>query len=87
MCGDQAKFVPQKALPQFVDPHVWGSGIGTKLLQFAVDLGRQRGFKKISLNVDLDNPRAERLYRHLGFKGTGKMTIGERTYAHLVKAI
>lgn len=91
---DTIVFAGKEALPHewyidalAVDPAAWGQGIGTKLLQFADELGRQRGFKKISLNVDLDNPRSARLYEHLGFRTTGKMTIGDRTYAHMVKAI
>lgn len=87
-------FDSQEALPYewYVDalavsPQAWGQGIGSSLLAYAAKLGRQRGFKKMSLNVDLDNPRAARLYRHLAFKAIGQMTIGAHTYAHMVKAI
>lgn len=87
-------FNSQEALPHewYVDalavsPKAWGQGIGSRLLDYAAKLGQERGFKKMSLNVDLDNPRAARLYRHLAFKIIGQMTIGDRTYAHMVKAI
>lgn len=45
-----------------------GQGIGTRLLEVACDLARQRGLGSIRLDVVDTNPGARRLYERLGFK-------------------
>ena len=64
-----------------------GKGIGQKLIKIAPGIARQNGYKKISLNVDQDNPRAARLYDYMGFKTTSTMTIGDRMYDHMIKKL
>ena len=54
-------------------------GIGTKLLDEAVRLARERKFKKISLCVDVDNYAACDLYKKFGFKEV-KTTILPKKY-------
>ncbi len=44
-----------------------GSGLGTRLLQYAVDWASNRGFARISLLTDKTNEDAIRFYRRLGF--------------------
>lgn len=51
----------------FVDPAVWGSGIGTKLLREL----QSRDWKRLSVWTRTDNRRAERLYLGAGFVDTG----------------
>lgn len=51
----------------FVDPAVWGSGVGTKLLREL----QSRDWKRLSVWTRVDNRRAERLYLGAGFVDTG----------------
>lgn len=70
-----------------VHPAHWGEGIASQLLDFACAYGRKQGFSRVSLNVDKENPRAQRLYVHKGFKTVRSMTIGDRVYDHMLKKI
>ena len=47
-----------------------GKGIGTKLLELAVNSVKKGGFEKIELTVLLDNNPAINVYEKLGFKKT-----------------
>lgn len=51
----------------FVDPAVWGSGVGSRLLR---DL-QERDWSQLSVWTRTDNTRAQRLYRTVGFTDTG----------------
>ena len=42
-------------------------GIGTEMIQYACQISKNKGYSHIMLNVDNDNPNAERLYEKLGF--------------------
>lgn len=68
-------------------PDHWGEGVGSRLLDLAPKIAKQHGYDKISLNVDKENPRAQRLYEYKGFKTTNSMTIGDRTYNHMIKEV
>lgn len=46
---------------------VRGGGIGTRLITELMGLARERGAKRLSLEVSVLNPRAQALYRRLGF--------------------
>ncbi len=54
-----------------VDPDYQGKGIGTSLMQFAVQLGLKRGAAKAFLEVRASNIPALRLYTKLGFTQIG----------------
>jgi ribosomal protein S18 acetylase RimI-like enzyme len=45
-----------------------GQGIGTKLLKDSIDFARANNFSKVKIEVTSANPKAERLYRRIGFK-------------------
>ena len=45
----------------------WGNGIGTALLTGLLAEARRRGCGEVYLEVRVDNERAQRLYRQLGF--------------------
>lgn len=51
-----------------VAPRQRGQGTGANLLAFAAQQAQQRGIDQLSLDVAADNPRAEALYRRLGFE-------------------
>ena len=91
---DTVIFSDKEALPHewyldaiAVSPKHWGKGNRQKFTNIAPEIARQNGYKKISLNVDQDNPRAARLYDYVGFKTTSTMTIGDRMYNHMVKKV
>lgn len=70
-----------------VHPDYWGKGIASLLLDYAPQVAKQHGYHLLSLNVDKENPRAQRLYEHKGFKTTKTMKIGDRIYNHMIKEI
>lgn len=45
-----------------------GKGIGSRILEFAINCFREKGIQKIRLHVFKDNPSAIRLYERYGFK-------------------
>lgn len=49
----------------------WGKGIGSSLLQKAVDYAEANGVELINLEVRSDNYRAIRLYERFGFRKIG----------------
>ena len=50
-----------------VAPQRRGAGIGSMLLQQAIEFAQTRGCKRITLLTDADNEAAQRLYRKHGF--------------------
>ncbi|MFL1998828.1 GNAT family N-acetyltransferase [Lysinibacillus irui] len=68
-----------------VSPQARGKGIGTLLLQFAEELTKQRGYKKLSLNVETQKEDARRLYERLGFVITEPWSIIDEPFHHMVK--
>lgn len=54
-----------------VDPEYQGGGLGTFLMQFACDFGRERGASCVLLEVRVSNRTAQRLYTQLGFRRIG----------------
>ncbi|AZN77255.1 GNAT family N-acetyltransferase [Lactobacillus acidophilus] len=70
-----------------VHPDHWGEGYASQLMDEAEEIGRNRGYKIISLNVDKENPRAQALYLHKGYRVEKTMTIGDRSYDHMVKQL
>ena len=49
----------------------WGQGVGSALLQTAIDFARSVGIAVISLEVRSDNARAIALYKKFGFQKIG----------------
>ena len=46
-------------------------GLGTQLTQHMIDIAREKGLKKVSLNVFTNNERAIHIYKKCGFKIEG----------------
>lgn len=51
----------------YTDPDVTGKGIGTALMDHAMELAREAGADEVQLSVYSDNPGAQRFYRRYGF--------------------
>lgn len=60
-----------------------GKGIAKRLLQAAIEWGREKGLPKIGLLVDKGNPKAESLYAHLGFMYVNDTVWGGHGMKHL----
>lgn len=52
-----------------------GKGLGTFILNKIIHLAKEEGFKRVTLDVDLTNLRALKLYESLGFKKFDKKSI------------
>lgn len=55
-------------------------GLGTQLTRHMIDVARQKGLKKITLNVLVDNNRAIYVYQKCGFKVEGKLEMEHYNY-------
>jgi len=55
-----------------VAPEGWGSGIGARLLDAALEAAAARGIANVYLEVRDSNERARRLYRSRGFEEVGR---------------
>ncbi|MEV0675291.1 GNAT family N-acetyltransferase [Actinosynnema sp. NPDC050436] len=61
-------------------PELRSQGIGTALITAAEDLVRERGYPRIGLGVDDENPRASALYLRLGYRETGRHYLDRYQY-------
>ena len=57
----------------FVIDKYRGLGLSVKLLDKAIEVSKQKGFKSVSLDVDESNLKAIRIYEKYGFVKTGKI--------------
>jgi ribosomal protein S18 acetylase RimI-like enzyme len=57
-----------------VFPFLRGMGIGTRLMEFAEDLLRERGFSQAEVGVEKSNEAAYRLYTRLGYGQHAQLT-------------
>ena len=53
----------------YIDEKSRGKGLGTQTMEYLIGFGEQLGLKAIHLEVDLENERAQNVYRKLGFRG------------------
>ena len=51
----------------------WGRGIGTRMMETALELARDSGFLQLELDVDAENERAIALYWRFGFEEYGRL--------------
>lgn len=68
-----------------VDPSMRSHGIGSKLFEAAFNRARRLGFRKTGLIVDTDKPKAEALYRRLGFSVVGMRDFFGHEMKHMQK--
>ena len=69
-------------------PYIWVTllGIATALIDAIIKHAASLEYETIGLNVDVANPKAERLYRRLGFDDAGQIMIGDHWYRHLQRS-
>jgi len=56
-------------------------------LQFAEQKGKELGYEKISLNVELEKHDAQRLYEKIGYRTIESWTIINEPFHHMVKSL
>lgn len=66
-----------------VDENYRGYGVATKLIDEMAAHANDLEYDTLGLNVDLANPKAEKLYRRLGFVEESKIMIGDHQYRHM----
>lgn len=59
-----------------VKPAAQGCGVGSRLLAEVAEIAREDGFAWVRLDVVDTNPRAQQLYRRLGYEVTKVQTFG-----------
>ena len=52
-------------------PEYRSQGIGRRLIAFAEQMARERGFREVCLGVNIENARARSLYERLGYRDWG----------------
>ena len=63
-----------------------GQVVGVALIDAIIKHAASLEYETIGLNVDVANPKAERLYRRLGFDDAGQIMIGDHWYRHLQRS-
>ena len=56
-----------------VSPELRGHGIGRKLVDYLIELGRAKSRTLAALDVSVENPRAQALYERIGFTVTREL--------------
>lgn len=64
-----------------------GKGIGKKLIEAMIEHAHSKGFDKVGLLVDVQNPSAKKLYERIGFKVVKTKNLMGGQYEHLVYEI
>ena len=70
-----------------VSPSFQGRGIAKELFSFIEDKAKELGFKKLSLLVDFENPKAKALYERLGFKDNEILKVSGSNFYHMIKKL
>ena len=65
-CADKA--AAMKLHKCYLLPEYQGKGLGSRMLQTAISLAREAGYKSLRLNVNRQNEKAIRAYLRNGFK-------------------
>ena len=70
-----------------VSPSFQGRGIAKELFSFAEQKAKELDFKKLSLLVDFENPKAKALYEKLGFKDNEILKVSGSNFYHMIKKL
>ncbi len=71
--GERFKVRHRASLGIAVVQEYWNTGLGTVLINGAIDLARKAGYEQMELGVFSDNSSAIHLYQKLGFREVGRM--------------
>lgn len=66
-------------------PEYRGSAIGKKLMLAAIEQGKELGYDKFALIVDVDKPNLHDYYCQLGFKGVGPISFLTHPFTKMIK--
>lgn len=66
-------------------PEYRGKSIGKKLMLAAIEHGKELGFEKFALIVDVDKPHLHDYYCQLGFKGVGPIRFLTHLFTKMIK--
>ena len=69
--SDHFKMRHRASLGISIKKKAWGLGLGTLLMEKALEQAKENGFTQVELGVFADNERARGLYRKLGFTEMG----------------
>ncbi len=69
--SDHFKMRHRASLGISIKKKAWGLGLGTLLIEKALEQAKKNGFTQVELGVFSDNERARGLYRKLGFTEMG----------------
>ena len=69
--SDRFKMRHRASLGISIKKKAWGLGLGTLLMEKALEQAKENGFTQVELGVFADNDRARYLYRKLGFTEMG----------------
>lgn len=64
-----------------------GKGIAKELFSFIEKKAKELGFEKVSLLVDLENPKALALYEKIGFQKNTILEVSKHQYHHMIKML
>ena len=66
-----------------VSPKAQGKGVGTQLIEAAIQKAKKEGHTHVGLLVEMGNPHAKRLYERIGFTVVGRKALGNSQYEHM----
>lgn len=70
-----------------VAPNYHGQGMGTALFQFVEQYAKENGHARLSLAVEQNNTKAQKLYAKLGYKVVKEIMINQHQYEYRVKTV
>ena len=68
-----------------IEPEYRGHGLGKKLMQAAIEYGKEHGYARFALLVALEKPRLKEYYSSLGFEEEGDVNFFGHRYKRMVK--
>ena len=70
-----------------VDPAYHRQGMGTSLIQFVEQYAKENGYERLSLVVEQNNTKAQKLYTRLGYIEVKKIVINHHEYEYRMKIV
>lgn len=68
-------------------PSLQGGGLGSAMIGWLIGAARAAGAAAVDLHVAIDNPRAEALYRRLGFADAASLVATHQRLRHDCRAV